>query len=218
MRIEPENVGRIAPGPPARRGRAWVERLRSGDGDALEQWVGSRAGRLLQVARRFLRDEADSQDVVREVMLRALQALSDGEVAAVSWSWLRQQTLEAALARLRSRSPGPGSIDALLPRFRADGTHAEAPGPWRTDGGLGRDPAAFSSAVRDCIDRLPEPHRAVLMASDGERLDARSIGRHLAMSEDGVKTVLHEARLALRTQLDPLMRSEASAASRDARR
>ncbi|MGH0031649.1 MAG: RNA polymerase sigma factor [Myxococcota bacterium] len=183
-----------------------LARLRSGDGRALEQWTRSRAGALLGLARRHLRDELASDKLVRDVLLRALQALADGVDEAASTQWLRQRAIEAVLEAHRGRLPEHGSIERLLPRFRFDGSHREEPEPWRLTCGDG----ALARRVECCIDRLPEPHRAILMLSDGENLAASTIARGLATSEERVKTTLHEARLCLRTLLDPLLRGRAT--------
>jgi RNA polymerase sigma-70 factor (ECF subfamily) len=199
MRIHPEGVVPTDPGSPAHEDDAWVARLGSDEGSAAEAWVRSRAGALLPVADRHLRDVVASEAVVRDVLLRALRAVSDGEGDAASWAALRRETLGVVLARLRHGPPDPGCIEPLLPRFRADGTHAEVPRPWDAHGGPGA--RALPEVLRGCIERLPELHRVVLMMADGERLEAGFIARGLGMSEERVKTTLHEARLALRTLL-----------------
>ena len=178
----------------------------SGGGEAVERWIRSEAGPLLRIARRYLRDEVASQDVVRDVLLRALRALSDGDAGPASPSALRRKSLERALQRLRSRTRSEAEIEDLLPRFCGDGSHARETKPWRSPPDALRGAGGLAEALLGCVDRLPEPHRTVLMLSDAERLDIPSIARHLATSEALVKKDLHQARLALRTLLDPHMR------------
>jgi RNA polymerase sigma-70 factor (ECF subfamily) len=60
----------------------------------------------------------------------------------------------------------------------------------------------LSRQVRECIDRLPESYRVVLMLRDIEERDTREAARLLGTTENGVKVRLHRARQALRTLLD----------------
>lgn len=127
---------------------------------------------------------------------------------------LRRQAIDAGLATLRGRCSEPEGIEALLPQFRVDAAHEEEPQSRGTSDRLRSDAGPSRQVVRGCIDRLPEPHRVVLVLSDGEGLAPRSIARGLAISEERVKRTLHEARLALRTLLAPFLRAGTRVASR----
>src|SRR5262245_569842 len=50
-----------------------VMRLKAGDADAFEELVRTAGGRLLAVARRFLRDEEAARDAVQETFLSAFR-------------------------------------------------------------------------------------------------------------------------------------------------
>ena len=60
--------------------------------------------------------------------------------------------------------------------------------------------------MRQCIDRLPEIYRTVLLLRDIEGLETEETARMLAVSPGVVKTGLHRARQALRTLFDPCFR------------
>ena len=102
------------------------------------------------------------------------------------------------------------SIDDLLPNFLDDGHHEETPRAWPAgaDELLERDEVRRS--VRDAIDRLPESYRNVLMLRDIEELDTAEVAKLLEISPGAVKTRLHRARVALREQIDPVVREGAS--------
>ena len=166
------------------------------------------AARLLALARRYLRDEVASREVVRNVLVHALRDRSTGDAAARSDLRLRERTLERALCELERRPPHASlRIDDLLPHFRADDTHARTPRAWPA---TVRPPARARLLLRHA-DRLPEPHRTVWMLGDADGMDAGWIARRLAISERDVKQRLHEARLALRTLLDAELREEIEA-------
>jgi RNA polymerase sigma-70 factor (ECF subfamily) len=112
--------------------------------------------------------------------------------------------------RLRSRRRKPEeSLDDLSPRFLEDGHHESPPAPWRDnlDGAL--ESRELREQVRGAIDRLPEAYRNILLLRDIEELDTAEVAEMLGLSTGAVKTRLHRARVALRTQLDPLLRAEA---------
>ncbi len=84
-----------------------LERLRSGDDAAFEQLVREHGGRMLAVARRFLRQEEDARDAVQDAFLSAYRALEDFEGNARLSTWLHRIVVNAALMKLRTRRRKP---------------------------------------------------------------------------------------------------------------
>ena len=60
--------------------------------------------------------------------------------------------------------------------------------------------------VSECIGKLPDTYRTVLLLRDIEGLDTDETAGLLGTSSGVVKTRLHRARQALRTLLDPYFR------------
>jgi RNA polymerase sigma-70 factor (ECF subfamily) len=56
--------------------------------------------------------------------------------------------------------------------------------------------------VRQCIDRLPEAYRTIILLRDIGELDTEQTARVLGTSHAVVKTRLHRARQALRRLLE----------------
>src|SRR5690349_14219077 len=91
-----------------------VGRLRAGDQDAFEELVRIYGGRLLAVARRFVRNDADAQDIVQTAYLSAFRALGRFEGECQLSTWLHRIVVNTALMKLRSRRRKPEqSIDEL---------------------------------------------------------------------------------------------------------
>jgi RNA polymerase sigma-70 factor (ECF subfamily) len=61
-----------------------VRRLRAGDERAFEELVRTFGGRLLAVARRFVRNDEDAQDIVQSAYLSAFRALDSSRDTANS--------------------------------------------------------------------------------------------------------------------------------------
>jgi len=184
---------------------ALLDRLRAGDGAAFVVVVEALAGRLLAVARRFLRNEADAQDALQEAFIQAHKALPKFEARSGLATWLHSITVRACLMRLRQqRAHSTAAIESLLPQFARDG-HRRDPGPaWKREEGLEEDEKGI---IRDCIDKLPADYRNVILLRDIQELDTSEAAAVLEVSEAVVKTRLHRARQALRTLLDPYFRN-----------
>lgn len=184
-----------------------VARLRRGEEAAFEAVVRDYGGRLLAVARRFLRNEEDARDAVQEAFLSAFRALSTFEENSSLSTWLHRIVINASLMRLRSRKrKAEESIEDLLPRFLQDGHQVEASAEWEGSAEILLVRSETRALVRRSIDRLPETHRAVLLLRDIEELSTEECARLLGVTENAVKIRLHRARQALRGLLDPHFR------------
>jgi RNA polymerase sigma-70 factor (ECF subfamily) len=183
--------------------------LRAGNGEAYERLVRAYGGRLLAVARRFLPSEDDARDALQEAFLSAFRAIGNFQEGARVSTWLHRIVINAALMKLRSRRRKPEeSIDNLLPTFLEDG-HRENAGPaWKETAESALQQRETRTLVRECIDRLPENYRTVLVLRDIEELDTEEAAQLLGLSPNAVKIRLHRARQALRTLLDPYFREE----------
>jgi RNA polymerase sigma-70 factor (ECF subfamily) len=187
---------------------ALIERIRAGEPQAYEVLVRRHAGRMLAVAQRLLRNADDAHDAVQEAFISAYRHAGSFAGGSSLGTWLHRIVVNAALMKLRSRSRRPEeSIDELLPRFHDDGHMIDPAGRWSTaeeHGRLERDERC--ALVRECIGRLPETYRTVLMLRDIEELDPQETALMLGTSVNAVNIRLHRARQALRALLDPHMR------------
>jgi RNA polymerase sigma-70 factor (ECF subfamily) len=178
-----------------------LERLRRGDDAAFEELTRRYAGRMLAVARRMLRSEEEARDAVQEAFISAFKALDRFQGEAKVSTWLHRIVVNAALMRLRTRRRKPeDSIEELLPRF-------DETGAWATDAEPIATPSdacerrEIRTAVRKCIDLLPESYRTVVLLRDIEELDCEETAAELNMTVSAVKSRLHRGRQALRTLL-----------------
>ena len=186
-----------------------VARLRGSDESAFEDLVRRECPRLLAVARRILRNDADARDAVQDAFAAAFRSLASFEGQASLSTWLHRIVANAALGRLRGRRrKAETPIEELLPAFQEDGHHVMPPSPWPSAEKLLED-RELREFVRDAIDRLPESYREVLLLGDIEELDTTAVAELLAISESLVKVRLQRARQALRMLLEPRFREGA---------
>ncbi len=183
---------------------ALLARLRAGDEAAYEELVRSHGGRLLAVARRFLRNEEEARDAVQDAFLSAFRNMEGFEGQARLSTWLHRIVVNAALMKLRTRRRKPETpIDDLLPGFLEDG-HMESPAvEWRKAGVDEAERNQLRTLVLEKIQELPEGYRNVLMLRDIEDLDTEETAAQMGISVGAVKTRLHRARQALRGLLEP---------------
>ena len=177
--------------------------VRAGNESACEAVVRQHGGRMLAVARRFLRTEEDSADAVQDAFLSAFRSLDDFEGNAALATWLHRILVNVCLMKLRTKSRcREVSIDDLLPSFDESGRHSHPISPWKDQSLNQLTQMETRALVRSCIDQLPSSHREVLLLRDIEELDTEETAQLLGINAGAVKTRLHRARQALRTLLE----------------
>ncbi|MEA2239820.1 MAG: polymerase sigma-70 factor, subfamily [Thermoanaerobaculia bacterium] len=187
--------------------RQLIERLRAGEETAFEQLVDDHAAPLLAVTRRILRDEEEARDAVQEAFVAAFRKIGEFQSESRVSTWLHRIAVNCALMKLRVRARRrERDVDDLLPQFDADGHQQHSSATWKesVEDVLQREQSR--ALVRECIDRLPESYRVVLVLRDIEQLSPEVVAEKLQITRDNLKVKLHRARQALRTLLDPYMR------------
>lgn len=166
--------------------RAFVARARGGDAAAFRVLVERHHGRVLALARRVLRDDAEAEEVAQDAFLRAWSALPGFRGESRFGTWLHRIVYRRALDRL----------DALKARRR----HEEAAPSWPEEsarGGGGPEPPG-AERLHDLVDALPPMQRAAVTLFYFEDRSVEEAARVLGTNENTVKTHLHRARAALR--------------------
>lgn len=182
-------------------------RLKAGDDAAFAELVREHGPRMLAVIKRYLPEESDAQDALQDAFMSAFKAMATFEGGSRLGTWLHRIAVNAALMRLRASRRRPAcSMEELMPRFDNTGHHETPIATWDAPGEDGMERAQTRQLVRECIERLPEAFREIIVMRDVEGLDTAATAEALGMTEAAVKTRLHRARQALRTLLDPHMR------------
>jgi RNA polymerase sigma-70 factor (ECF subfamily) len=184
-----------------------VSKLRARDEKAFETLLRLYMAQLLRVARRFLKNEEDARDAVQETFVAAFRSIDRFKEGSKLSTWLHRIVVNASLMKLRSRRRHPEEeIDALLPRFAADGHQVEDSVDWKMSAEDMVQREETRELVRKSIDRLPESYRVVLLMRDIEEMSTEETAEVLGITPTAVKVRLHRARQALRTVLDKELR------------
>jgi RNA polymerase sigma-70 factor (ECF subfamily) len=201
-----ENMAFLRSGPDLDEG-VLLARMQAGDDGAFETCVRTYCGQMLLVARRILRNDEDANDAVQDAFLSAFKGIGQFKGQSRLGTWLHRIVVNAALGRLRTRQRHPEkSIEDLLPHFGEGEHQLDPPVPWETAPDTNLQRQESCALVRDCIDKLPEDYRTVLLLRDIEGLDTEETAQVLGTGPGVVKTRLHRARQALRSLLDPHFR------------
>jgi len=188
--------------------QALIAGLQAHDSGAFETLLRVHGPRLLRLGRRFLQSEEDARDALQDAMVAVHRSIGAFQSSAALSTWLHRIMVNASLMRLRARRRHPEEdLEELLPRFKADGHQLEPSVPWSESADAVLEREELRAAVRAAIEKLPDAFRIVLVLRDIEEMSTAETAEILGTTKNVVKIRLHRARQALRTLLDPAMRS-----------
>lgn len=171
-----------------------LARCRAGETDAYRILVERYQARARRLAHRFLRSEADAEEVAQDAFVRAWRGLREFRGDAAFSTWLfrivaRRAMDRAAMIRLRRQRETP------LEDVESAGAAAGGAGP--------TDPAPTARDTRrieGLLDTLTDSQRAVVTLFYFEDQSVEDVGRILSLPSGTVKTHLSRARAALRRE------------------
>jgi RNA polymerase sigma-70 factor (ECF subfamily) len=144
-------------------------------------------------------DPADAEDIVQDVLVRALAHRDSLRDHGKLRSWLFSITRNAIVDHYRARRP----TEPLPPDLRVD-----------TDEPDRAAVRELSQCLVSMADSLPAPYREALVLSELEGLRQREIAERLGLSLSGAKSRVQRARRLLATNLLECCRVELDAAGR----
>src|SRR3954471_18613050 len=161
-----------------------VGAARDGDRDAYAALVRPRAGRLLAIATRIIRDGPRAEDAVQEALVLAWRDLPGLRDAARFEPWLHRLVVRACVAEAKRVRRSTGTVMELrLDPAATDDPYVEL---------LERD--ALAQAFR----RLPVDQRVVLVLRHHEGLETAEIADVLGIPHGTVRSRLHHAHRSMR--------------------
>lgn len=145
-----------------------VDCIRAGENRCYDIFVRRFGSRVLAVAKRYLRFEADAADCFQDTFVAAFDSIDRFEKRSSLGTWLRGIKVNQCLMRVRKNSRRrEESINNLLPEFDERGkrvTTYEA--TQSSDVGEIIDQSQMKNVVRNKIDQLPENYRTTLLLHD----------------------------------------------------
>jgi RNA polymerase sigma-70 factor (ECF subfamily) len=191
MAIAGERAGlrKVEPAPE----RRILERMATGDGDALRELYDLHGRAVYSLAVRILRSQSDAEDIVQEVFVQAWrQAARYDATRGTVVGWLLMQAKSRSIDRLRARKARPEHAD-----------DAQRPEP--VDTGVSADVQVVrveqAQRVREALERLPVLQKTALELAYYEGLTHVEIAEQLEQPLGTVKTRIRQGLLKLREAL-----------------
>jgi RNA polymerase sigma-70 factor, ECF subfamily len=191
--------------------RDLIRRVLAGEREHFYELIRPHERLLFLSAQAVLQNEADSEEVVQEAVLKAFRHLKEFRGDSKFSTWLVRIVLNEARMRVRKDRTGRyRSLDDLCSDENETGDYTPLlMADWR------EVPIEFveRNEVREkiaaCLSRLPEGLRAVVTLRDIEQFSASETASALGISVALVKVRLYRARLRLRDMLAPWLKAHA---------
>jgi RNA polymerase sigma-70 factor (ECF subfamily) len=201
-----------------------VGRLQQGDEQAFTTLVQQWAAPMLRLAMTQTRMRALAEESVQDTWLAVLQGIAGFEGRSALKTWVFRILVYTARAKVERERRVPPLTDvvgrhddgAAVPEERfLSPTHPRWPGHWSEPPRAWAripDDAALDAELGDqiqaAVDALPERQRAVLTLRDIEGWSAQEVCEVLGLEAGNQRVLLHRARSAVRTRLDPYLTEE----------
>jgi len=182
-----------------------VKELKQGDHKAFEYVIREYGGYLLSVARKYLKDSDEAQDVVQESFLQLYKNISRFRGESSLKSWLHRITINNALMKIRKDV----RLNEVLSEVKFDSECFDENGKRLENTqtiSISADEVYANTELRTTIQQhimsLPIAYRNVLLLRDIEGYSVAETADLLEISPASVKTGLHRARNKLKTLLE----------------
>ena len=183
-----------------------LERLQSGDEQALSDLSDAYSSKIYQLAFRYLRNKEDAEEVTQDVLFKVYRKVGEFRGDAALSSWIYRITFNAAMSRLRTAQYQRAQAEDRREAAIDTDTMGEPARPadvadW-TDLA---DERVLRSQLRQRVFRailaLPAIYRAPVMLRDIQGMSTEEASAMLKVKDQTLKSRLHRGRLILRKQL-----------------
>lgn len=161
--------------------------LRAGNPEAVRQFVQRFQDDLFRLCARLLQNRHDAEDVVQEVLVRAIRSIASFDLDRPFRPWLTRIAINRCQTLLASRSRRPERLESgdSWPDHRPSLTDVDD----------------LSGELDRALDQLRPEYRAVFLMFHQQALPYEEISRVIDRPVGTVKTWLHRARAELAERL-----------------
>jgi RNA polymerase sigma-70 factor (ECF subfamily) len=182
-----------------------IDYARRGDLDAFNRLVLTYQETVFNVAARILCDDALAEDAAQTAFINAYRNLKSFRGGSFR-AWLLRTVTNACYDELRRQKRRPTTP---LEPFNEDGNDEVESPSWLADNAPSPENVLINKeigrAVQDCLKRLPDDFRTVVVMVDLEKCDYLEVATATGKPLGTVKSRLARARLKLRDCLQNLV-------------
>lgn len=183
--------------------QALVERVQKGDSKAFDLLVLKYQNRISKLIARFVRNQADVQDVAQEAFIKAYRAIGRFRGDSAFYTWLYRIAINTAKNWIvaKNRRPPSSDIDAVdAEQYDMDSRLKERSTP---ENELMRE--EIERTVYDTIALLPEDLRTAIMLREMDGMSYEEIATTMECPIGTVRSRIFRAREAIDEKLKPLI-------------
>lgn len=179
-----------------------VRRVQGGDREAFGVLASRHHRAVYWMIQAILRNESDTEEILQDAFLKALQHINDFRGESRFATWLTRIAINEA--RMRHRKYRPGSFESIdqEPPEGSDFRPREF-SDWRPNPEESLEKHEVALLLRRGIQSLPDIYREVFMLRDVQHLSTDETAATVGISVPATKTRLLRARLMMREYLAP---------------
>lgn len=173
-----------------------------------ERWVEEHADYLFRYAYSRVGHVSEAEDLAQETLIEGIKKADSFEGRSNERTWLTGILRNKIKSHFRRQTRGPKieELDAKTPPYfdRHGHWNPETRGvghKWNPDPGEALQSKEFYKILTECISKLPKNAAAVFTLREMEAMTTKLIAQELSISESNIWTLLHRARLQLRSCL-----------------
>ena len=168
-----------------------IEKCKQNNRKAQLQLYNQYCDGMYIVAKRFLKDTADAEDVVQEAFIKAFTKLHQYQAEVTFGAWLKRIVVNKSIDFLKSKKQHLVDLEEVHLKV----IDAAIDDKWLVDDAITLDD------VKIAIDKLPEKYQYVVMLYLIEGYDHQEISEILNISEVASRTQLSRGKVKLKELL-----------------
>lgn len=168
-----------------------IEKCKQNDRKAQMQLYNQYCQGMYIVAKRFLKQDAEAEDMVQEAFIKAFYKLHQYQAEVTFGAWLKRIVINTCIDALKSKNQQMVALEEVHLKV----VDTDENDKWLVDDAVTLDD------IKEAILKLSEKYRYVVMLYIMEGYDHQEISEILKISEVASRTQLYRGKLQLQERL-----------------
>ena len=170
-----------------------IEKCKQNDRKAQLQLYSQYCDGMYVVAKRFVKDSMEAEDIVQEAFIKAFSKLHQYKAEVTFGAWLKRIVINKSIDLLKSKKKHLQDLDEVHLKV-VDDAYDE----WSVEDNI------TIEDVKEAIEQLPEKYKLVVMLYLIEGYDHQEISEILNITEVASRTQLSRGKVKLQELLIPM--------------